>query len=280
MNKFNFKDDWDNIPDRGILPEQIKMRMWNNIRKPTLNTTNFYVKKIVAACILIFVGAATYYAVFESDAYVKQELAYLETYEGSVQFLRLPDGSRVWVNENTKLKYPKEFNTNNRTVILEGEAYFDIKKDDNKPFIIKSNQTTTITLEASFQLNTRESQQKVWVTKGAVKVGGIILNSGYTGVYKLDTNSMFKEKVAFNEPNWKQSIIDVEGHTLFETLELLKKDYQFNVLYKQDNIKNIRLRGTLIKQPLDSMLTTLSYALKLKITPTTEVNNIYMITSK
>ncbi len=280
MDDLNFKDDWDDIPDRGILPEDIKGRIWSGVRKRTLNRSRVPIKKLMAASIVLFMGVAIYYAAFNPDAFITQEYACLETYDDSVQFLRLPDGSRVWINENTKLKYPKTFNGDRRTVTLEGEAYFEVAKNDKKPFVIQSKKITMHTEGGSFQLNTRESREKVWVANGTVLVDGVILKGGDTGIYEGRTKGILKQTSIFNEPIWKQRIMDVEGYTLAEILKRLKKDYQFDVAYKHDSIKSIKLRGTLIKQPLDSMLITLSYALKLDITSTKHLENSYTITVK
>ena len=279
MNKSNFEEDWNSIPKRGILPQKVQARMWSNIAKKTIYDTNFYIRKIAAACILLLAGAATYYAVFEVEGFVENQLVYKQTYAGVVEFVRLPDGSRVWINENSKLGFPKAFDENNRTVTLEGEAYFDVKEAKGKPFIIKSSQMTTTTNQSSFQLSLyNKKHPKVWVDKGRVKVKNEILKSGDIVTYKLDVDHLLKENTVFKAPKWKQSIIDVEGYTLSETIERLKKDYNFNVLYNSESIKDIKLRGTLIKQPLDSMLITLSYALKLKISPTGS-NKTYNITT-
>lgn len=276
--KTNFKKNWDRISERGILPKDAEARMWKNIHKETQKDTRFYVRKLIAACLILFAGLATYYATIETNFPIENELVYRQTYEGSVQFVRLPDGSKVWINENTILKFPKTFDAAHRTITLEGEAYFDVKKDTKKPFIIKSKKITTSTNGASFHLNTSpEEKQKVWVSKGSIKVGDVNVSSGFKGVY-LNAKGFVKEKITYREPLWKQQIIDVDGRALVEILQQLKNDYQFNVLYQQDSIKQLKLKGILVKQPLDSMLTTLSYALNLKITPT-GVNNTYTITS-
>ncbi len=280
MEKDNFKKVWDDIPKTGILPKDAEARMWKNIRKKTFKESNIQIRKIVAACLVLFIGLATFYAVFKNDTAVNEEFVYRKTYDGTVQFVRLSDGSKVWVNENSSLKFPKTFSGANRTVILEGEAYFDIKEDTQKPFIIHSGTIVATSNGGKFQLNTNNTEQPwVGVSSGTVKIGDIILKSGFKAVYNMVSKALTKETVTVEEPDWKQKIIDIEGYTLAEILQDLKKDYQFNVQYEQDTIKQLKLKGTLIKQPLDSMLTTLSYALKLKITPT-GVNNTYTIASK
>src|SRR5688572_8298430 len=88
------------------------------------------------------------------------------------QFLRLPDGSTVLLNEGSKLEYPITFSGDTREVFLQGEGYFDIQHNPSKPFVVKTANVTTTVLGTAFNVKAFPSEKHitVTVTRGKVKV--------------------------------------------------------------------------------------------------------------
>ena len=93
----------------------------------------------------------------------------------NVDVFNLPDGSTVYLNKDSKLTYPNKFEGDERVVILEGECFFDVKKNPDKPFIIFSGNTKTEVLGTTFNLRAYPEQEnvEVMVLTGRVKFSRI-----------------------------------------------------------------------------------------------------------
>ncbi len=96
----------------------------------------------------------------------------MKTPRGGQYQLILPDGSKVWLNSASSLKYPVLFNENTRTVELTGEGYFEIKENKSKPFIVKTKKVDIAVLGTAFNINAYEDEPELATTlvNGAIKV--------------------------------------------------------------------------------------------------------------
>lgn len=95
----------------------------------------------------------------------------------------LSDGTRVWMNEESELRYPDEFVEEQRVVYLKGEAYFEVKKDSLHPFIVKTTSAQIDVLGTSFNVNSREDVCVTTLVEGCVKIkncysDSVIINPG------------------------------------------------------------------------------------------------------
>ncbi len=95
--------------------------------------------------------------------------------------IQLPDGSLVWLNAASSLKYPIVFTTAGRKVELKGEAYFEVVKDAAHPFIIEAGNTTVEALGTHFNINAYadEPLMKITLSEGAIKINhSVIIKPG------------------------------------------------------------------------------------------------------
>ncbi len=141
-----------------------------------------YQRWSVAATIVLLIFAGSYYAwnnTSASNAIIVEQKA-----EESNETVKLSDGSIVFLNKGAHIKYPKEFSTNERSLTLTGEAFFEIAKDAKRPFRIKTEHAEVEVLGTSFNINTAEEETTVAVATGKVKV-----------------SSLFEEKSAVLTPN-------------------------------------------------------------------------------
>jgi len=92
--------------------------------------------------------------------------------KGGKYKLILSDGTQVWINAASSIKYPAVFNSSERKVVVEGEAFFDVAKDEKKPFIVEGNGTTIQVLGTSFNVSTYsdEPSQTAVLVSGKIKV--------------------------------------------------------------------------------------------------------------
>lgn len=114
--------------------------------------------------VTILIGEYLYYSSSANDM-VEIYAAY-----GEEKHIFLPDSSELWLNTGTTVKYPKEFRNGKRDVYLDGEAYFSVRKDAAKPFIVYTEKISVKVLGTKFNVKSYKSDQKVIATLTSGKV--------------------------------------------------------------------------------------------------------------
>ncbi|WP_417369877.1 FecR family protein [Flavobacterium beibuense] len=273
------KKQWDDIPLKGMLPQDLKLRMWKNIRKVTIAKTKNVYRWMTAASVILVMTAIGYQ--FFNRTVNTEHIVVMQTFDNDIRLVRLPDGSRVWLNEGTKIEYPENFDGSTRNIVLTGEAFFEVEKDSSKPFIISSGLIKTTVLGTSFNVKAYNGTVPlVEVRTGKVKVenknGSIFLVKGDAAVYMPTSETLVRKKAEKLEPDYKKELLDVDGLTLEDVVTLLQNDYDFSVEYSTKDLKKLKIKGTLgTKQGITEMLNTLAFALNLKVTET--ANHRYML---
>ena len=135
--------------------------------------------------------------------------------EDSLEMLRLPDGTRVWLNKHTTLSYGKTFNRTIREVHLDGEAYFEVRRDSLRPFIIRAGSSETRVLGTSFNLKAYpQSVPELTVVTGRVTFSQedsenlLVLAAGEQGVLDKQAGQLIKRQN--KDPHfldWKHALV-------------------------------------------------------------------------
>jgi transmembrane sensor len=280
MSSKRLREEWNAIPNRGMLPNEIKSRMWKNIRNVTIDKYKNFYKWTAAACIVFIVSITGYYNLDQLH-YSKSEITSVKTLDKDIRLLCLPDGTRVWLNQNTEIEYPSEFSGKERNITLKGEAFFEVKRDVVHPFIISSGGIKTTVLGTSFNIKAYNKQHsEVNVRTGKVKVESdentVFLVRGDKAVYSAENSILNKQKSSVLEPAYKKVLLYVDDLTLEQVLLKLKADHSFEVNYADENLRSLKMQGTLdMRQSFYETLQTIAFALEIKIKATG--NNTYLI---
>ncbi|MFC3356043.1 FecR family protein [Sphingobacterium zeae] len=175
----------------------------------------------------------------------------------------LPDGTVVWLNSASKLKYPTRFNGDQRLVELQGEGYFEVAHDRSKPFIVVSGGQKVKVLGTKFNINSYANEPAVLTTlvSGSVELssnaGGVAvrLKPGEQGQM---LNSGFKVSAVDVESYtaWTSNEFQFTGTPLMEVLRQLERWYDVDVDYK--NVPDKKVYGTISR---DKKLQSVLYAL-------------------
>jgi ferric-dicitrate binding protein FerR (iron transport regulator) len=120
---------------------------------------------IAATISLVFVF---YFAFFFTGS--GEHLEVIVAHVGETKEVSLPDGSTVWLNEASKLTYNKSFGSQSRMATLEGEAFFEVARDEEKPFKVSSGGVTTKVLGTSFNIKNERKNNKVEIVVSSGKV--------------------------------------------------------------------------------------------------------------
>ncbi|MET3879098.1 FecR domain-containing protein [Chitinophaga sp. OAE865] len=173
--------------------------------------------------------------------------------------LTLPDGTLVWLNAASSIRYPTVFPGKERKVEVTGEAYFEVVKNPSVPFSVRVNNKAEIeVLGTHFNVNAYENEQSIATTllEGAVRVsaanrrgpGAVVLrpgqqaqlsNAGITGIKVANANT--EKAVA-----WKNGLFYFDGATLAEIMRQMERWYDIEVVY-ENGVPDIEFEGEMTK---------------------------------
>ena len=190
---------------------------------------------------------------------VTEEYNKLTTPIGGEYSLVLSDGTKVFLNADSELKYPVEFSDGKRIVDLKGEAYFEVHKDSLRPFIVRMNGAEVTVLGTSFNVNTYGDDGQIYTTlvNGSVRVSSVknkqeeILKPGMQSVMNVQSGLLTVRKVDV-EPYvaWREGRFVFRAMTLDLIMRQLQRWYDFEVFYQNSELKDYEFRGV-IKRDMD-----------------------------
>jgi len=167
------------------------------------------------------------------------QFATIETPRGGVYDVILPDGTRVKLNAATTLRYPTVFATDKREVRVDGEAYFEVAKRKNQPFIVETANQQVSVLGTHFNVNTygNKSEMKTTLLEGKVQVKELtsgkhlILLPGYQSF--VNKGKLTSRAVDVNqEMAWIHGRFNFDGKSLYEVMDELSRWYNVDIEYR------------------------------------------------
>ena len=190
---------------------------------------------------------------------VTEEYNKLTTPVGGEYSLVLSDGTKVFLNADSELKYPVEFSDGKRIVDLKGEAYFEVHKDSLRPFIVRMNGAEVTVLGTSFNVNTYGDDGQIYTTlvNGSVRVSSVkngqaeVLKPGMQSVMDVQSGQLTVREVDV-EPYvaWREGRFVFRAITLDLIMRQLQRWYDFEVFYQNPELKDYEFRGV-IKRDMD-----------------------------
>ncbi|SFM62809.1 FecR family protein [Chitinophaga sp. YR627] len=170
--------------------------------------------------------------------------------------LILPDGTKVWLNAASIIRYPTSFEGKERNITLQGEAYFEVSQDAKTPFKVTTDEATTIeVLGTSFNINayTNENIIRTTLLDGAVRINAYhqtaTLKPGQQAAVKPSKGQM----VVLNAVNtdqvmaWKNGLFNFDDASLDEVMRQLERWYDIEVVYEK-GIPTAHFGGEINKQ--------------------------------
>lgn len=180
-----------------------------------------------AAAIILLLMVAGWWFLTQNQT----QLAVIETIANEQFEVELPDGSMVWLNENTKLSYDSEFSE--RTVFLEGEAFFDVENLDKKLFEIKIGDAKTTVLGTAFNVRAYPTEDLIEVTveHGIVELSEadsesskIQLKEGDSGIFDKKTQEIEQsEEPVSNAFAWKTKRLSFKNTLIKNAIPALER---------------------------------------------------------
>ena len=175
----------------------------------------------------------------------------LEVPRGGEYKVKLADGTLVYLNSATRMKYPVKFDGKERKVYLSGEAYFEVAKDPERPFFVEMEGVEVRVYGTSFNVNThQEGNIQTVLVKGSIGVK--VLSSGMESMIRPGQMAEFKQgntKVDVKDVNvavytdWKDGIFRFENQRLEDILTVLSNWYDVDVFYQTPSVKELHFSG-------------------------------------
>ncbi len=182
----------------------------------------------------------------------------LQTPRGGEYNLILSDGTKIWINADSEIKYPVQFNDSARKIYLKGEAYFEVAENKSKPFILTTNNIEISVLGTSFNVMAyfNENNIKTTLVEGKIKIGNIseniqeskeiYLNPGHQAVLNRESQQFEVKKVDTEiYTAWKDGKFVFANETLEEIMTRLGRWYDFETEFTDAEIKYYHFSGTL-----------------------------------
>lgn len=253
-----------------------------NIRLYHKSKAGGHWRKIAAVVSMLLVSAFVIYGIKYQAWFGEQTAVYLEKINvpGQKSTITLSDGSTVRLNADSKLTYPEKFTGGTRELVLEGEAFFMVSKDPQRPFIVRSGDLATKVLGTSFNIRAFPREKiEVTVATGKVQVASIadamnetaaltddseedtlLLTPGKQAVFNPSDNTLTEKQVNLPEYlAWKDGILRFNNISFAEAAKKLSRWYGIRVMLDNEKLKNCRIQGEYKDQSLENVLKTLEF---------------------
>ena len=275
MKRFDTNKAWEKVHAQ-TAPSQGKTVQLNKNRKEVLIPFYKYAAVLVVALLL---GAVGYYIGFRNQV----PAIYSEIISAEKQVLNeyvLPDGSVVALNSNSKLTFPRKFRGDVREVTIVGEAFFNVKPNPEKPFVIHAGNAQVKVLGTSFNVCAYPEDEtvEVIVETGKVQVTSdqgqlqtekqeVFLTPGEKGT--LFNQNKALEKSVNTDPNflsWKTHDLVFDKIPLKDVIRTLEKTYHVQIDLSEPELNDLLYEGHFDQKPAEFVLDVIRLTFDLDLT--------------
>jgi transmembrane sensor len=244
---------WNKVQNRITAPTPTKAPAFAPVQEPKVISLPARRNTIrwmgIAASLLLLLSVGWWWS---RNTGIYREVA-VNTGKNERRELILPDKSKVWLNQDTKLAYA--YRDGVRQVTLSGEAFFDVSKDPAHPFVIKSGEVETTVLGTSFNVRAYPGEEKVEVTvkTGRVEVAStktakpqkIVLLPNDSGVFDTEAQALEKAETSIAKADsWKEGAVVYDQDTpLSEVLPTVERFYNVKIAVSDPAILNCPFKG-------------------------------------
>lgn len=187
----------------------------------------------------------------------------IETPNGGVYQVILPDGSKAWLNSASSVEFPERFTEYERNVVINGEVYFEVKREEGRPFKVVSNNQVIEVLGTTFNVNTYKDEPftKTTLIEGSVKIKAgnheSILRPGQQSIVS-DRGIRVNTADIHQVTAWQKGDFAFDGEELQNIMRQISRWYDVDIVYKE-NIANKRFGGSISRSKnIDDVLKVLT----------------------
>ncbi len=235
---------------------------WNKVKQqiatPSSKVVPMYRKwlRVAAAVAVLLVSSLVVYQYLQTEPALEMASTTATT---ETQLVQLADGSKVWLNRNATLHYPTKFGRKKREVTLKGEAFFDIQRDEQKPFVVQTHNAQTTVLGTSFNIVADTLLTDVTVATGKVEVSNridekVVLTPGQVANVQAEKIT----KTNNDDPNflaWKTGEFTFSDTPFQQVIEALNTYYTDQ--FKPTAVEGCELNATFKQAKIESVIETI-----------------------
>lgn len=239
-------------------------------------------KVILRAAAVILAAIAVSVWLFSDFGKGQDQMVVIETSQKERKQLELPDGSTIWLNENTRLSYDQNFDE--RVVQLEGEAFFDVAHQQGKTFTILSGGAATTVLGTTFNVRAYPGEARIEVTVATGKVAlkkadipqeQVLLEAGKSGVFDKQTAEVrVIENQISNADAWKTQRLEFDSTLMRDVIPAVERFYGVNIELANEDLLDCPLTSSTGPE-FEDFEATLNFMGKFQMT---KHDNVYVIT--
>ncbi|MDE5422861.1 FecR domain-containing protein [Ancylomarina sp. DW003] len=191
----------------------------------------------------------------QSGEETKLQYNTIEVPRGGEYSLTLYDGTKIWLNADTKLRYPVKFAEGKRDVYLDGEALFEVAHDKKSPFTVQSHDAKVKVLGTKFNISAYDDQEFIATTlvEGSVEINNLgntaVLKPGYQSIIIRGENKITVSEVdTYMYTSWVDGIYEFENVELEYIISQLGRAYDVEFFFLEEQYKHIRFTGAFEKE--------------------------------
>ena len=234
----------------------------------------------IAATLFLLIGLAgvlAYILNTGSQRGNKPLFTTIVTEKGQTSKIILPDSSVVWINSGTKLCYNNNFSLANRNITLEGEAYFNVTRNENIPLVVTCNELNIKVLGTKFDVCAFPDDKKVNVVleRGIIelshtknKFSGFMLSPGEMAQFDMSRKKINVTRVdSYKYTSWKDGLLIFKDDPMSEVLEKLERWYGIDIEIKNQEVYKMIFNATIMDETIEDIFDLMKYtcAIKYKI---------------
>lgn len=230
----------------------------------------------VAAILIVPLFIASLWLFFANNRMNnQQEIAQRQVYTkpGTVTQIQLPDGSEVWLNDGTTIRYPEHFTGKERRLFVDGEAYFKVKKDPSHPFIVQNPMMNTVVTGTTFNLNAYSADHyfEATLVEGHIHLEHnkqeVDVKPGEQIRYNDSTSQMVRREV---QPqiysSWINGKLIMVDEPLNDAVKKLGRWYNVHFVLTDKKLDQYLLTATFKNEKLEQTLQNIAFALPVRYT--------------
>jgi ferric-dicitrate binding protein FerR (iron transport regulator) len=245
----SLKSIWDSIDQK---PDWSTMEDLKNVRKKIKDRqkarTKFRIELIAAVLVIGLISTiSTYYLVYNKIIDNQPGLTDIFVPNSELDKIILPDGTEVWLNSGTMLIYPKKFTGKDRVVYLNGEARFNVFKNQEHPFVVSTSRLKITALGTCFNVSSYPDDPNVIMTleRGKIKITSDnncfvpqILSPDEQLLYTKNTKQIVRKQVdASDFSAWNQGHLVFQSASFEEIIKRLERHFDVSINFDSSRFK-------------------------------------------
>lgn len=265
-------DDFDKVWEHsfGNMTESADSRVFQALTeaaKPKKILIRKFFMRVATCVAIISTVVMSLFFWNENRLLTKYDDMMVEVGQGQKSDISLPDGTKVHLNADSKLRYGSHFNGKQRQVELIGEAYFEVVKDTESPFIVKVGEVQVRALGTSFNIQAYPVDEDIitYLAEGSVIVSSplqsLSLKPGEVAIYSSSNDRMMKRKESDDRLHtaWMNNEMVFDDEPIINIIRVLERNYNVKFEIKSDKLNDLTFTGTLKNASLQSTLYALQF---------------------